>query len=682
MSWTRAGAGSLVAAAIAAFVYGLTLSPSVGAGDSGELILAAHSLGIPHPPGYPLWLLLARCADLLPWGTVALRVNALSAVLTACAVGLFFHLAARCGLNLAGRIAATLIFAGSTLLWDSATQAEVYSLATVAFLALSLAALRARSRRSAGFRADAIFFFLGGMVLLAHQTLLFPALVLGVWVFARRPSPARGLGAFAWIVAGFSIVFLLPIRSGANPWLDWGQDHNLASLWDNLLRRNYGGLRQNGFRLDLSVDELVAMGGLVAASCGGAGALLAGLGAVVSGRARAALLPLTLAALTIPAALIAFVAFTPDAEHLAQIGPFLIPVTAVLALWAGAGVGNGLRRLPRIGRAPLAAACAVALLLTCGLHYQICDRGGFRLPERYGRDLLSGLPRGATLVLDGDNETFLTAYLSQVENFRSDLDFVNRRGHVFGDPYGLRGVPRSKWGAIQHRVDMERLMKSSAPIYYTSPPTEMVQAGVRFENEGLVYRATLPGATEARANRRAPPQPAPSHRAGEDQRPEVTHGPPMHLAAWPRSTDLLPGGPERYDYVTRKLAITYSAVRAQALWDAERYQDALPWFEDAARVGFDFPAARMNLAVAAAAAGKPEVTLVELLAALKLAPYDPEPSARLAVLFAVAGRYRDAAAYFERAYRIRPSADLASNAARAWSLAGERSRAQTWEARR
>ena len=144
MRWTRAGAGSLVAAAIAAFVYGLTLSPSVGAGDSGELILAAHSLGIPHPPGYPLWLLLARCADLLPWGTIAFRVNALSTLLCAAAVGLFYLLAARCGLNRFGRIAATLVFGGSTLVWDSAVQAEVYSLATVLFLALALTAIRAR----------------------------------------------------------------------------------------------------------------------------------------------------------------------------------------------------------------------------------------------------------------------------------------------------------------------------------------------------------------------------------------------------------------------------------------------------------------------------------------------------------------------------------------------------------
>lgn len=667
MRWTRAGAGSLAAAAIAAFVYGSTLAPSVGAGDSGELILAAQSMGIPHPPGYPLWVLLARVAAALPWGTVAFRVNALSAVLSACAVGLFYLLAARCGLRKSGRFAATLIFAGSTLLWDSAVQAEVYSLATVAFLGLSLAAFAARSRGAASARSDAIFFFVAGLALLAHQTLLFPALILGIWVLARRFRPRRLVAAVAWTAVGFSCVLALPIRSAAHPWFDWGQNHNLTHLWDNLLRRNYGGLRQNPFRLDRTVDEIVCMGGLMAASCGVVGASLAALGTLLAGRARPALVPLTLAALAIPAALVAFVGFTPDPEHLAQIGPFLIPVLAAAGLWAGAGVANLSKRAPRIARAPVVAACALVLLATAALHYRLCDRSAFRLPERYGRDLLEPLPRGATLILDGDNETFLAAYLSRVEGVRNDLALVNRRGHVFGDPYGLAGVPRSKWTEIQHRVDLERLKSARAPVYYATPPEDLVRVGVRFQNEGLVYRAILaseegPGAT--RGNK-------------------LSGGSRMasNAAVWPRSTDLLPGGPERYGYVERKLAITYSAARAQALWEAERYEDAFPWFEDAARVGFDFPAARMNLAVAAAASGKPEVTLTELVAAMKLAPYDPEPPARLAVLFAVAGRYRDAAVYFERAYRISPSAELASNAARAWSLAGERERARYWEAK-
>ena len=43
-------------ATIATFaVYALTLGPSVGLEDSGELATAAANLGVPHPPGYPFW---------------------------------------------------------------------------------------------------------------------------------------------------------------------------------------------------------------------------------------------------------------------------------------------------------------------------------------------------------------------------------------------------------------------------------------------------------------------------------------------------------------------------------------------------------------------------------------------------------------------------------------------------
>src|SRR4029077_3262453 len=96
---------------------------------------------------------------------------------------------------------------------------------------------------------------------------------------------------------------------------------------------------------------------------------------------------------------------------------------------------------------------------------------------------------------------------------------------------------------------------------------------------------------------------------------EAPHGPPSQTP-WPKSSDLLPGGPERYDYVTRKLAIGYSGARAQELWEKARYAEALPWFQDAARVGFDFPSARMNLSVAAGAQEKGETIFTNLFAAL------------------------------------------------------------------
>ena len=59
----------LLASLLLAALYGATLAPSVAGGDSGELTAAALTGGVPHPPGYPLFALLARGLATLPiWG--------------------------------------------------------------------------------------------------------------------------------------------------------------------------------------------------------------------------------------------------------------------------------------------------------------------------------------------------------------------------------------------------------------------------------------------------------------------------------------------------------------------------------------------------------------------------------------------------------------------------------------
>jgi tetratricopeptide (TPR) repeat protein len=363
-------------------------------------------------------------------------------------------------------------------------------------------------------------------------------------------------------------------------------------------------------------------------------------------------------------ALVAIVGFRPDAEHLAQVTPFLTPLVVAVALLAGAGV-DALRRVrvPASARSAvrLAAPAAAAVLAAhAGIaHFGACDRSGFTLPARYGRELLAGLPPGATLVLDGDNETFLAAYAQREGGVRSDVTLIHRRGYIFGDPYGLRAAPRSRWVGIAHRVDLERLERAATPVYYSTPPEDLAGAGVRFLREGLVYRAVAPGRDAGRD-------------AGQASR---------RTAEWPRSTALLGGAPARFDYVERKLAVTWSDVMARSLWEQGRLEEALPWFEDAVRVGFDFPEARVNLAVTAEALGREEQAAVELLTAHALDPRRPEAAARLAALLARAGQYREAARWFERAYGARPDPALASLAARAWERAGDASKARLWSRR-
>src|SRR2546427_12215169 len=84
-----------VIAALGVFlVYLSTLAPSIVGGDTGELITVAYKSGGAHPPGYPLFTMLAKLFTFIPFGTIAWRVNLLSALCdTGAAVGLL--LAAR-----------------------------------------------------------------------------------------------------------------------------------------------------------------------------------------------------------------------------------------------------------------------------------------------------------------------------------------------------------------------------------------------------------------------------------------------------------------------------------------------------------------------------------------------------------------------------------------------------------
>src|SRR5438445_3378620 len=70
---------------VALLLYSRTLAPTVTLVDSGELILVAQGLGVAHPPGFPLWVILAHVASLVPFGNVAVRINFSSALFAALA---------------------------------------------------------------------------------------------------------------------------------------------------------------------------------------------------------------------------------------------------------------------------------------------------------------------------------------------------------------------------------------------------------------------------------------------------------------------------------------------------------------------------------------------------------------------------------------------------------------------
>ena len=74
IKWNRILAAIVLAFSF--FIYLMTMSPTVSFWDCGEFIATSYTLGVPHPPGSPLYLIIGRIFSMLPFNDdIAFRVN-------------------------------------------------------------------------------------------------------------------------------------------------------------------------------------------------------------------------------------------------------------------------------------------------------------------------------------------------------------------------------------------------------------------------------------------------------------------------------------------------------------------------------------------------------------------------------------------------------------------------------
>lgn len=356
--------GDLVVAAAAGAVYWWSLLPGLGyAGDTAIFQFVGRVLGLPHGPGYPLYLALNHVwVRLLPFGSLAYRSNLLSAALAALACVLLHRLLRIAGVGPLAAVAGALIFAYTPVFWSQAIVAEVYSLhaAMVAATLLGfLAWSRRPGRRGVLVAACAVYAFSFGNHL--TTVTLLPALAWLVWRTDRRVlREPRTLAAVAGVTALAACQYLyLPWRTAdpTTPYLG-GQISDLATFVDYVTG---GSFRARMFaftpwqmvteRLSLLVAHLARAFGpfLVAAPLGWS---------LLRKRGPAG----TNATLALAAAGNAVFALGYD---IGDLEPFFIPTDLAVAVWIGAGVHVLLDRLPErpaLVRAALAAALPAALV--------------------------------------------------------------------------------------------------------------------------------------------------------------------------------------------------------------------------------------------------------------------------------------------------------------------------------
>lgn len=250
---------ALFLAAIA--LYTLTLNGDVQPADSGEFQIAAITLGIPHPPGYPLFTMLGWLFAQAPIGSPYARVSFLSVVASAITLVLVsltvqHALSPRLPVSpslsrfvplsrlIAGLLAAVAL-GGSTTFWAQATTTNIRSL-TALFTALML---YASARIHATGRASTLILFAAafGLGVGHHISLVFVGVVLGAyvlyvaWRMDRRGFRRAAAGAFGVLAATQLVWLYLPVRDAAGARFAPGNLATLDGLLFHIFARGFAG---------------------------------------------------------------------------------------------------------------------------------------------------------------------------------------------------------------------------------------------------------------------------------------------------------------------------------------------------------------------------------------------------------------------------------------------------------
>lgn len=187
--------------------YVWTLGPTVTFWDAGEFIATSKILGIPHPPGTPVFVLLDHVwAWLIPFGQYAYRSNLMTAVFSAAAAGFFFLVMAQAFrakasseptdpvFEIGGAAVAAFISAFVFTVWQNSNETEVYMVSTFSIAAVCWLTWQWRKHRGTQ-RAPHILLlvvYLMAVSLGAHLlTLLVGPAVIGFMFYTIQHEPLR-----------------------------------------------------------------------------------------------------------------------------------------------------------------------------------------------------------------------------------------------------------------------------------------------------------------------------------------------------------------------------------------------------------------------------------------------------------------------------------------------------------
>jgi hypothetical protein len=458
---------ALATAALVLAIYVVTLAPTVQFWDAPEYMAAAHSLGIPHPPGNPLFVLLAHVWGLLPLAhDYGARINLFAATTSAAAAGFWFLITERwlrpivtpAAIRRLVALAGVLAGATAFTVWNqSVVNEKVYTVSLFSITLVLWLALRWADDPGPT-RPDRLLVLIAYLLVLTsanHQMGMLAAPAVAVLIFMTDPRtlvkprvlvPALVAAAFA-----LTVYLFLPIRAHLDPYLNEGDPSTWAALKDVLLRAQYGKPplthRQAslGGQLLLWVQYFGWQWGhdLGRGAASGLAGLFGGLGLLGAWRhwraeRRQAVVMLTLM-ITLTVALVLYLNFrygysefpgrTLDRE-VRERDYFFIASFSAWGVWVAMGLATLMERVSDAlaARVPnpahrwrLATPLLAVAFVPLFANRLSAPRRGETMARDFAYDLLQSVDPYGIVVTAGDNDTFPLWYAQEVDGVRRDV---------------------------------------------------------------------------------------------------------------------------------------------------------------------------------------------------------------------------------------------------------------------
>jgi hypothetical protein len=465
----------LASVALPAILHLRTLAPTVYNLDSAEFATAGATLGIPHPPGYPLYVLLAKVFSFVPLGDLAYRINLMSVFFAAVAL-VFVHLTVRrlTHSNLAA-LGATWILGLSFPFWSDAVVAEVYTLDAALLAAMLFFLVRWDEGRRP---ADLLLAFAVLGLSLANRTtslLYLPAIALFIAPALLR-EPRLALAAFATL-PGISLYLLLPLRAISGVAYRWGTTFSPdltpipidltdpSTLWWYVSAQIFRPLTQV-YTWPERFDEAATFAfDFWSAFLGGVLLVLVGAFYLFPTRRRLLLL---LAMIALPQAAFFINYAVIDKETM------FLPVYVIAAVIAGCGIAAALTALSaaslRPARLAFAGSIAVLVLALVAVNFPLVDVShDYRARDRAEQFFAAAEPDA--IAIGWWTDLAPLEYLQVIEGRRADVRLVYTWAYQPGE---LRALA-------------SRSLESGLPVYVLHEEA-WAEAAFEADSEGYWYR--------------------------------------------------------------------------------------------------------------------------------------------------------------------------------------------------